>query len=230
MGKSGIVPLLFNCTKLNNLNTTTPPALYRGDSDPDGHRHLKSKIDERQFHTNLINGGVGRVIFETPLQDLINVHTTKGWEKTHFLSFSEDYHTAFRYGCNDLSLSTDKRDLHFSEYFNSDKNWDFALLELNRTIINWKIIQPGLYEGLYTPKLVKFSRLNIDYRILLFNVEQILNAENSLLYHQSIENARRDKEWLLLPATPTQFNFNQMEYSGILDGACIKYRKFKNDR
>jgi hypothetical protein len=211
------------------LNKLAPPTLYRGDSDPLGWRKLKSTIGNQQFQTNLINGGQGRLIFETPLQQLINKHIALGWEKTHFLSFSEDNHTAFKYGSKNLELSSVDRDLQFTEYLNSDTNWDFAILEHNSKKVAWRIIQPGLYEGIYPPGLIMFSRLNIDYRILLFNVEQILSTESNSKYKQSIENARRNKEWLLLPAILTKFNFNQSEYSGILDGTCFEFRKFKND-
>ncbi len=214
---------------MNSPDTIMPPNLFRGDSDPTGNRKLKSTIIDQQFQTNLINGGVGRVIFEAPLQHLVNEHISIGWEKTHFLSFSEDYHTAFKYGANNLILSIHDRDIQYAEYFNSGTNWDFAILELEPNKIRWNVIRPGLYEGFYSPTLIEFSRLNIEYRILLLNVEEILLSANNANYKQSVEKAKIDKEWLLLPATIKQFNFNQWEYSAILDGSCIKSKKFKSD-
>ena len=59
------------------------------------------------------------------------------------------------------------------------------------------------------------------------DVASILNNATNPNYKIALEHARRDKEWLLLPATPTILNGGQIEYSAILDGSCIDFKKIK---
>src|SRR5882757_9258984 len=86
-----------------SIPTNLPPFLYRGDGDPDGIRLLKAKIAHLQFHTNLINSGAGRMIFEKPVEELISKHVSTVWNTTHFLSFTTEKLTAIRFGINRLS-------------------------------------------------------------------------------------------------------------------------------
>ena len=37
--------------------------------------------------------------------------------------------------------------------------------------VEWKELEPGIYEGMYEPILLKFSRIVSKYRVILIDVE-----------------------------------------------------------
>ncbi len=205
------------------MDIELPKFLYRGDSDSSGARRLRTTLHFRQLQTNLINGGIGREITEIPLIELINRHVRSGWDRTHFLSFSECERTAFRFGLHcDVAHLDDEIDNCLPS--DGDHDWDFVIIVIATERIHWNRLEEGVYEGFFGPHLVKFGG-GADYRIILIDVVSIL--EKSTLYLDSFANAKRDEEWLLLPATPVPFD-NTVEYSGILDGNCIsEIRRYK---
>lgn len=71
--------------------------------------------------------------------------------------------------------------------------------------------------------LLKFNAINIfEYRIVLLDVAEIfMNTGAHDKYVHSLENALRDKEWLLLPAVSIPLNLNASELSAIMDGNCF---------
>lgn len=213
----------------NNMESTKniPLKLYRGDADRKGIRKLKETIHFGQLQTNLINGGEGRVIMEKPLQELINKHVGTGWDKTHFLSFSSDKLTALGYAAGIVGGNNLYNELEYAGYYEKNSEYDFVLFTLHTDRVAWNEIENGVFEGLYEPGLLKFSRSSQPYRVILINVEQVLRESGNNSYHNSLANAIRDKEWLLLPATLTMLNSGRMEYSAILEGACISYEKIK---
>ena len=91
--------------------------------------------------------------------------------------------------------------------------------------VEWKELDPGIYEGMYEPILLKFSRIVSKYRVILIDVEKVLRLAGNNDFNGSINNAIRDGEWLLLPATSVLLNSGSLEYSAILDGACISYKR-----
>jgi hypothetical protein len=196
-----------------------PEYLYRGDSDPLNRRLLRATINHYQVQTNLINGGVGRVISETPLLDLINQHVNYKWEKTHFLSFSSNEQIAFKYGLNKESTEFTNLDDYCSEHYSEEDDWNFAIVTLSTSKMNPKRLGKGVFECFYTPSLVKFQ--NADCKLILIDVLEALFDTAS-----SIENAKRDSEWLVLPAN-IFYDKGQVEYSAILDighiGEIVKY-------
>lgn len=211
--------------KLKRAFNQIPERLYRGDDDRTGIRKLKSTIHHNQYQTNLINGGEGRIIFETPIIKLINVHVGIGWNKTHFLSFSEDLLTAYKYGSGNLLLSEIELEDRYEEYLEDDEKWAFALITLQTDNIDWKILDKGVYEGFYEPTLRLFA--NSCYRVVLLDVKTVLSEWKNFdtSYARSYSNAVRDKEWLLLPATIINLNGGIQEYSAILDGRSISSKK-----
>jgi hypothetical protein len=202
-----------------------PKNLYRGDADRSGIRMLKETIHFGQLQTNLINGGEGRIIVEKHLQELIHQHVGIGWYKTHFLSFSSSITTALGYGASVPGDKTLNNEFEYDEYYDNDSAYDFILLTLNTDKVEWGEIGSGIYEGLYNPSLLKFSLLQKPYRVILIDVEEVLRISANNDYKDSIANAVRDKEWLLLPATTVLLNSDKQEYSAILDAACIGYKK-----
>jgi len=202
-----------------------PPFLYRGDGDRDNRRKLKSTIQHQQYQTNLINGGNGREIFDTPLKELINKHVNFaiGWKTTNFLSFSEEEATAYRYGAQNPDLTSEEIENNYIEYPGNDDKWIFAILTFETEKVRWNILQPGIYEGFYTPSLFLFEKDTDKYRIILLDVKTILAKQPK--FEIAYKNARQDNEWLLLPATTTTFKPGLHEYSAILDGTCITAKK-----
>lgn len=86
----------------------------------------------------------------------------------------------------------------------------------------------GIYHARFRPTLRKF--LNQDFiEILLVNVFEALSGHpRSEHFKLSVENAKRDLEWLLLPQTPIIFDNGLVEYSAILDGGCLsEVRKYR---
>ena len=166
-----------------------PPKLYRGDADSKGIRMLKETIHFGQLQTNLINGGEGRVIMEKPLQELINEHVGIGWNKTHFLSFSSSITTALGYGASVPGDKTFENELEYDEYYDNDSSHDFILLTLHTDKAEWVEIGSGIYEGLYSPSLLKFSLLVKQYRVILINVEEVLRTSANNDYQNSVANA-----------------------------------------
>ena len=194
-----------------------PNFLYRGDSDLKDKRLLKNTLHHYQLQTNLINGGDGREINEKPLLELINKHVDIGWENTHFLSFSENKETAIRFGINCEIEDVESRFSEYNEYFDYEREWDFALITVDTNKISFKKVGQGIYEGYYKPTLTEF-RNYIQYKIFLLNVVECLDG--FLGYDKSKYNAKRDEEWLILPATCKQLNIG-IENSAILDGGII---------
>lgn len=206
------------------MKTNLPEYLYRGDSDDRNARLLKGTISHYQLQTNLINGGKGGKIIEEPLLELINKHVDIGWKHTHFLSFSENENIAIRYGINCDIEQVESKFEEYKEYYDSQQDWDFALITVDVGKISMYSIAPGIYEGFFKPILREFSNIS-KYRILLINVVDCLSGYKG--YEKSRINAIRDKEWLILPATPKQMNVG-IEYSAILDGGILsEIRKFK---
>ena len=203
-----------------------PQYLYRGDSDKRRIRFLRETIDFYQLQTNLINGGNGREITEKPLLELIDKHVTLGWPKTHFLSFTECERTAFRFGMHCEIEETEDNMLNYSEYFEKEKSWSFAIIKIDTRKIEWKKIDTGIYKGFYSTSLLKFNS-NEKYQITFINVHDVLEEHEK--YLQSIINSKLDTEWLILPTTVITLNNNSNEYSAIFDGSCIsEMKKFKH--
>lgn len=198
------------------------PKLYRGDSDSRNIRDLKQTLHHGQLQTALLKGGLGHLIFTSPLEQLINDHVGPGWTNTHFLSFTEEELTAYSFGMNcDYSEAATMLE-SYSDYFEVGIDWDFALIEIDNGLIDWKEITPGVFEGKYLPTLLKFKEYPGMCSVVLIDVCKAIESYPMLPDYDLVKsNANRDKEWLLLPTTPTILNNGKMENSGILDGYFI---------
>jgi hypothetical protein len=100
----------------------------------------------------------------------------------------------------------------------SKRDWDYVIIKLDLLRVKWRQISPGIYEGLYPTDKTKFAKTSPNYRAILIDVLEAINVLSTDPAHSTITaNASRDREWLILPATPIALNFGQIEYSGILD-------------
>lgn len=188
-----------------------PKLLFRGDNDKCNKRQLKSTLNSGVLLTNLCNGGNGREIFSNSLGQLVYKHIGTEWDKTHFLSFSCDEQRAFYYG--------GKFKLH-EEVYDIAEPWDFAVLTFDTATLiadSIKEIDTGIYSAIFNPTCKEFLPI---YNVILIDAYSHLtkiNSANSNLT-TAIENADRDKEWLILPANPFG---NNGELTSKLDTNCI---------
>jgi len=207
-----------------------PGKLYRGDDDRYQVRDLKATLNHSQLQTNLLRGGKGHEIFDSPIIDLIARHVDPGWAKTHFLSFSEDEDTAKRFALHcELDQVSDLID-EYQEYYENEKDWNFAIIEIDPGKISWKETELGIYEGFHEPSLLKFKEFPGVCSLMLIDVVTTAGRYPHFSNHKQVmTNALRDKEWLLLPTSKVKLNAGLIENSGIFDGYIIsnitKYKK-----
>jgi hypothetical protein len=205
--------------KLETINLI-PEKLYRCDCDPDGKRKLKQTFGKGEILTNLSNGGFGREIFQFPIENLVGQHVNPRWQQTHFLSFSEDEEIALRYSSSGSE---------YIEYYDNDEAWDFALMVFGKNQIRNKPIKEiaeGIYLCHYTPQLISNQP---SASIILIDVLKHLKYQASLVigkFDAAITNAKRDKEWLILPASPFRDNPNELT-SKLDEGCFVETRKLK---
>lgn len=189
-----------------------PTLLFRGDSDRFNKRLLKSTFNSELFLTNLISGGNGREIFSNTVGQLLNRHIATGWDKTHFLSFSTDEQRAFHYGSDGKP---------FNDVYDESGNWDFAVLTFDTSLLiqdSIREVETGIYSAQFVPSCIEFLP---TYKVILIDAVSHLKSIasiNNLDLTTAIANADKDKEWLILPASP--FN-NQGEFTAKLDAHCI---------
>ncbi|MCG8389266.1 MAG: hypothetical protein MJA30_27175 [Cytophagales bacterium] len=195
--------------------------LYRGDSDKNSVRNLRTTAPHGYLMTNLNNGGNGRIINEQPLIDLIDQHVVEGWNTTHFLSFSEDESTAFCFGMNSLDCSPEERERYIDISWN--ENWDFVMTRISPASLSLKEISNSVYIGTYKTLNPLYARLIPKSRLILGDVVNFLR--NSEGFETAKSFSADEKEWLILPANRMQ-NIDGKEYSSILEGGCIDDIKF----
>ncbi|MGZ3871882.1 MAG: hypothetical protein ACXVJD_03125 [Mucilaginibacter sp.] len=202
------------------MNLILPPKLFRGDDDHENKRSLRATSHFSQFQTNLINGGIGKKIFTEPLMELTNEHILSRFPGSHFLSFTDSKLAAFRYGLNLQEADQNVVDLCCTQYLEDDKQWDFALLTIETSLLDIKSNPfPGVYECWYHPTLLEFVPFGF-YRIFLIDTVTALKHANPVAFKTALEYSQYDHEWLVLPATPKNFH-GRIEYSAVLDGGCF---------
>lgn len=197
-----------------------PYLLYRGDSDPAYKRKIREFYDPNinggysssgLLLTNLNNSGIGREIFETSFQNLVQRHVCPGWNKTHFLSFSE---------CEDRALFFGSGGKKYIPWF-GEKNWDFFILRFSlssMTSIYKNEIFRGVYYMEYDTQQIEF---NYRAKIILINLVEYFNALiklNIKIAPEHLLNVKRDKEWLIIPVN----EFSNGEFSCKIATECIQ--------
>ncbi|MEC4678298.1 MAG: hypothetical protein VST69_06040 [Nitrospirota bacterium] len=213
-----------------------PEFIYRGDSDPETKRKLKTQYPGSAYCgllTNLSNRGSGREIFSEPLVSTVNRHVDEGWSKTHYLSFSESEVRAkvFAEGKSGKKLKlVDKG------------HWDAALIRLDtQKFSKIKELEVGVFCCSYPGNSVEGGdNLTLEERImrqqsnvhcagqpssiLLINVISFLSAQFKATgenFSKALKNARKDSEWLVLPLGPA--TDIPGELTSKLDDGCLNY-------
>lgn len=187
--------------------------LFRGDGDYSESRKLRTLLDRGLVQTNLVNGGNGRQIFEKPIIENIQNHVTDNWKTTHFLSFTESFEVAIDFGRGRRNASKE-----FDEYLDERNSWDFIVFSIeSNTLDQLRELSPGVYSTSFVPSFKQFLPV---YNIVLIDVVKVLsNAPKSdLIWKNALDNAKRDLEWLLLPAATTNLG-RGTEFRGLLD--CV---------
>ena len=192
-----------------------PKYLYRGDADPNNKRRLKETLNNGLLLTNLCSGGNGQEIFSNTLENLINKHIALSWDKTHFLSFSTNEQTAYKYGSNGKE---------YNEIYNNEL-WDFTVLTFDTsrlTSSSIKQVEVGIYKAEFDPICKEFSP---SYKVVLIDTLSYLkniSDKSGIDCSTAIKNAENDKEWLILPTSP--FGYTG-EFTAKFDTACISEKK-----
>lgn len=196
-----------------------PNLLFRGDDDSDNARKLRATIDHGQLNTNLLNGGEGSKIFTSDLMTLVNAHILSRFDASHFLSFTSEIQSAYRFGLK-LSVISEEIIEECCDEIYDTMPWGFALITFDTgRFKSVTCIHQGVYECTFWPTLLEFTRHGVPYTLFLINPVEALGDN----YVTAREYSDYDKEWLILPATRKEFNFGITEFSGILDGACISH-------
>lgn len=91
--------------------------------------------------------------------------------------------------------------------------------------ITWEQRSQGIYYGAFQPGLAKFIQDGLSKIILINVVAAIREYPTFITYGKVLENAIRDKEWLMLPAIKVTLNAGIQELSGIINGKYITENK-----
>jgi hypothetical protein len=209
-----------------------PRFLFRGDTDPQGKRNLRTVWPGSSYGgllTNLSNGGSGLEIFLQPLIDSVNKHVAEGWAKTHFLSFSSSRSIAMMYAAVEQKRPLLK--VGVSEY------WDAALTTLDtNNFVSRREVEQGMFVCRYSgrklignhslPIVQKIARAVANRKngsqlveILLVDVARFLDKYTQPDISEAINNSHRDQEWLVLPLEPSEGVLGQL--TSKLDDGCI---------
>jgi hypothetical protein len=188
--------------------------------------------------TNLSSGGSGREILSFPLVSTVNRHVAEGWQKTHYLSFSEDRSKAISFASGRSQMKLEPVD---------SAPWDAALITLDTgRFTNCEELEDGVYRCEYPgwaftensqlsdPMRLLRNLTNAPHsgrlvRILLIDVVSFLRAQAATAREslvEATENAKRYSEWLVLPIDqPPDL---QGELTAKLDDACIRcFERFR---
>lgn len=211
-----------------------PKLLYRGDADSQKKRGLRSCYPGSSYsclRTNLCNGGSGQAIFSLPLVSTVTNHVAVGWDKTHYLSFSESRDKALEFASGRSSKRLEPVD---------GSPWDAALMTLDTDLFtSCAEVTNGVYRCTYSGKnIFGSSQLSIaenvarqlnnaphagcSVEILVIDVVSFLRTSPNPSRHvvpNAIANAERDSEWLVLPINLSEGVAG--EFTGLLDDACI---------
>jgi hypothetical protein len=202
-------------------NNPIPRSLYRGDRDSRNSRRLRWSLTQGHLQTNLLNGGDGRRIMQETVWDLVNEHVLSKYRRSDFLSFTESREAAFRFGLKLHAINQEIIEDCVTEFYEDGDDWDFAILTLDtRRLDNVKELAAGVYEATFEPALLEFRRSG-SYRVVLIDIVTALKARHNDSYGLATEYSSYDSEWLVLPANTKLFEAGQVQYSALLDMACI---------
>lgn len=201
-----------------NIMNKVPRFLYRGDTG--GNKTLPERFYFDGLFSKLLQSGNPAHISKYGIYNSIKAHIAPNkksefdfYKKTHFLSFTECKDTALFYSSNmepSKLISTPK-------YKERRYLFTFNLFSHDTTITN---ISTGIYKFEYkcnrqliepnsldTPELFSLQKENCwicqnntSHNLIILDIVSILgNNSKYQLNSLAFENAKRDKEWLILP-------------------------------
>jgi len=215
-----------------------PERLYRGDSDPKNERQVCALWSRSCLITNLACGGSGKAIFNAPLVVSVRKHVADGWDKTHFLSFTDNYETAKKFAAGNPAKPVEQVDSN-SDDWRTIVYWSDTTVFQN--VIEW---EAGIYTASFPGNLPKhvgakpglfanFARaheivgqVGKPIKVLLIDVLKYVTAkiaEGVPDLEVAESYAKQDTEWLILPMEPFRGNDGLLtdEFSARLDNGFL---------
>ncbi len=214
-----------------------PALLFRGDQDSNPHfsREVRALWHTGYLRTNLVDGNL---IWSRPLLEFVRQHVDPGWRTTHFLSFSEDRTRAEAFA---RGLGNETKTLVPVPEEESSWHTSVFTLDTSRLIAEaTQQVAPGLWSTAFHERPLQHSqhflpqlaalianqkRGDVPVRVLLVDVVSALSANTSMSHDctRALSNARRDREWLVLPLDP--FPDDPSQFTCVLSGSCLSRRE-----
>jgi len=194
-----------------------PRFLYRGD------KLGNSTLPEQHFGngliSKLINSGDPAYITKNGIYKSINAHISpnseeelKFYRSSHFLSFSDSKEIALYYAADkktnemiEVKRFKERRylftfDLNQVIYKDYSKNVYMIQYKCNRNLIEPYEEFDMVYQELSKTACDLCAKNELSHSILILDVVSILKSNADYrTFTKSIENAEKDKEWLILP-------------------------------
>jgi hypothetical protein len=180
----------------------------------------------------MANGGNPFEIFNDPLIESIQRHVDIGWERTHFLSFSECYKVAWRF-----AAGHEEREMSHS----MNNLWDAAIFTFDTNqLSDFQYLEPGIFAATFPGRSLIGDTDNHGYKImrylanreyqgqpvsiLLIDVVSQIKARIAQFpnLHSALKKAQTDLEWLVLPKDqPIGDAAISGGFTACLDDGCI---------
>jgi len=179
------------------MTNILPPSFYRGDSDPNRERQLRSSWGGPSgvLLTGLANKGDPNEIFKFPLIESVRKHLNYDWDRTHFLSFSGCRRIARKYAAGDGGAKLVPA---------NGENWQAAVFTIDTSnFFKVEKIEPGIFQAIFygNSRQISLSSDPSWRHIRLFDVLSLLYTHLPKFpeLRLVLDKARNDKEWLILP-------------------------------
>lgn len=196
--------------------TPRPSVLYRGDqatryNRKNGTSLMVDKYKAYGLHTNLMCGGNPLEVSRDGIAPTVTKHIN-GWDKSHYLSFSEDQATAEAF-----AGGMTRRQLVHPQ----GASWEAAIFSFDVSQMTWTRMIDHVYFGeKFVPTAPQYfpggiTRLALIDCVSLLRTQIQIGKSNAM---HELSLAHHDKEWLIIPLDPLPPGapFNHMGCSSAL--------------
>lgn len=174
-------------------------------------RNLLREVHNIGLFSKLANGGDPYGIIKEGYANRLQIHIGKTWDKTHFLSFSQDVNRAIHFskGKDDPAALGNITADGF-RFPSEQSSWEHTICILVKLEISKDQIRPLClpYEGVYN------LGYNEDFNnALIIDAVVFLNSlpteERLPSFDNILRSANTDSEWIILPTDPLPPQFGQ---------------------